>query len=114
MSVKQRVLSTFKSLHRVASKTFDGDERSLSTVRNKINEEFKKNKHVQNEGSINELVKLAQDVEYELKTNVIQAKEKEPGVYEAKITGDTTKLDNVIFNEEAVIAKPRSGGKRCK
>lgn len=63
------------------SNTFSGDERALVSVRIKINEEFKKNKHVQNEGSIDELIKLANDVEYELKTNVIQAKEKEPGVY---------------------------------
>lgn len=53
----------------------------MSAARIKINEEFKKNKHVQNEGSIDELLKVAQEVENELKTNVIQAKQKEPGVY---------------------------------
>jgi len=114
MSLKQRVLSTFKSLHRVASKTFEGDERTLLAARNQINEGFKKNKHVHNAESIDELVKMAVEVENELKANVIQAKEKEPGVYELNITKDTTKLDNVIFDENAVIEKPRSGAKRCK
>ncbi|KAJ6641104.1 Complex III assembly factor LYRM7 [Pseudolycoriella hygida] len=114
MSVRQRVLSAFKSLHRVASQTFGGDERTLLAARIKINEEFKKNKHIQNEGSVDELVKLAEEVEQELKSNVIQAKEKEPGVYEAKITKDTTKLNNVMFDENAVIEKPRPGTKRCK
>lgn len=63
------------------SLTFKGDERTLSAARIKINEEFKKNKHVKNEGSIDELVKMAKEVEVELKANVIQAKEKEPGLY---------------------------------
>lgn len=105
----------------------------MLAARNKINEEFKKNKHVQNEGSIDELVKMAIEVENELKGNVIQAKEKEPGVYgndcaalvmwklllkvffsELNITKDTTKLDNVMFDENAVLKKPRPGAKRCK
>lgn len=67
--------------YNVYSQTFGGDKRTLLAARNKINEEFKKNKHVQNEGSIDELLKMAKEVENELKANVIQAKEKEPGVY---------------------------------
>lgn len=74
-------MSTNQKLLFLNSQTFGGDERALSAARNKINEEFKKNKHVQNEGSIDELVKMAVEVENELKANVIQAKEKEPGVY---------------------------------
>lgn len=53
----------------------------MVAARNQINDEFKKNKHVQNEGSIDELVKMASEVEKELRENVIQAREKEPLVY---------------------------------
>lgn len=53
----------------------------MLAARIKINDEFKKNKHVTDEGSIDELVKLAEEVEKELKSNVIQAREKEPGVF---------------------------------
>lgn len=63
------------------SQTFTGDERTLLAARNKINEEFKKNKHVKNTESIDELLKMAAGVEHELKANVIQAEEKKPGVF---------------------------------
>lgn len=72
----------------------------MLAARNKINEEFKKNKHVQNEGSIDELVKMAIDVENELKANVIQAKEKEPGLYGNEMPPSAmrkTITENLIF-----------------
>lgn len=47
----------------------------------RITEDFKKNKHVKNEESIQALLTLAKDVRTELKTNVIQAKQSRPGVY---------------------------------
>jgi len=76
------------------------------------------------------MIKLAQDVDLELRTNVIQAEKKEEGVYgqwehehyintrsklkfgnilftELRITPETTRLDNVVFNPDAVIEKPR-------
>lgn len=81
------------------SQTFKGDERALVAARNKINEEFKKNKHVQNEGSIDELVKMAIEVQNELKANVIQAKEKEPGVYGNELSFST---DHVVERRMAI------------
>lgn len=32
----------------------------------------------------------------------------------AKITPDTRKLDNVMYDANAVIEKPRTGNKKCK
>lgn len=32
----------------------------------------------------------------------------------AKITPDTRKLDNVMYDANAVIEKPRKGNKKCK
>lgn len=75
------------------------------------------------------MVKLALDVDKELRTNVIQAKKKDEGVYgkyslfvlnfssiiinvffphtELRITPETTRLDNIAFNPDAVIEPPR-------
>lgn len=76
-----QVLSEFRQLHRLAKKVFVGDTFALTAAQKRITEDFKKNKHVTNSESIKELLNLAKDVKIELKTNVIQAKQKSPGVY---------------------------------
>lgn len=76
-----QVLSGYKSLHRTAQLVFAGDEQALTAVRLRINDEFKKNKHIESGESTVEMLKFAQEVENELKTTVVQAKQKQPGVY---------------------------------
>ncbi|EDV93091.1 GH19114 [Drosophila grimshawi] len=53
------------------------------------------------------MIKLAEEVDYELRTNVIQAKQTKDNVYELRITPETTRMDNVVFNPDAVIQAPR-------
>ncbi|KAH8294312.1 hypothetical protein KR054_010739 [Drosophila jambulina] len=102
-----QVLSAFKKLHRTRQYVFEGDVQALTAGRAKINESFLQNRNETNEDEIQKMIKLAQDVDHELRTNVIQAKKKEEGVYELRITPETTRLDNVVFNPDAVIEKPR-------
>ncbi|XP_066156656.1 complex III assembly factor LYRM7 [Euwallacea fornicatus] len=99
-SLRREVLNSFKALHRARKTVFKGDERALTEGRKRINEEFKKQKHVQNETSIQELINYAQAVECELRMCVIQAKEVSPGVYQAEIREDTPKLENVSYKDE--------------
>lgn len=107
-NLRSQVLQTFKSLHKTRLKVFEGDEITLKAGRIMINEEFRKNKHVTDEGSISALIQLAKDVETEVRTRVIQAKEVRPGVYEARITEDTVKLDNIEFDEHAILPKGKA------
>lgn len=60
---------------------FAGDDQALNAARTRIHDEFKKNKHVDSAESISEMLKFASEVQNELKTTVVQAKRKEPGVY---------------------------------
>lgn len=108
-------------------------------ARVRINDEYKKNKHVEDANSVAELQKFAQEVENELKTTVVQAKEKQPGIYgefdehvlgfaqmaqflmlylfcvaELTMNSTTARLENVMFNEDAIISKPKSPSQRCK
>lgn len=99
VELRRNVLNSFKALHRARQQVFIGDTIALTAARNKINEEFKKNKHVENSSVIAELVKYSNEVENELRTTVIQAKQVQPGKYEAHISKNITKLDNVPFNE---------------
>ncbi|KAI6058486.1 Complex III assembly factor LYRM7 [Aix galericulata] len=73
MASRGRVLKLFKSLHRTRQEVFKNDTRALEAARQKINEEFKNNQNETSEEKINELLKIASDVEVILRTSVIQA-----------------------------------------
>lgn len=53
--MKLQVLRVFKALHTARKIVFEGDIRALEAGRIKINEEFKKNKHVSNKDAIDEV-----------------------------------------------------------
>ncbi|XP_068780911.1 complex III assembly factor LYRM7-like isoform X5 [Struthio camelus] len=67
------VLKLFKLLHRTRQEVFKNDTRALEAARQKINEEFKNNRNETSAAKINELMKIASDVEVILRTSVIQA-----------------------------------------
>ncbi|XP_050343951.1 complex III assembly factor LYRM7 [Nymphalis io] len=112
-SLKRMVLKSFKQLHRTRLRVFDGDERALNAARLRINDEYHKNRNVENEEAIKAMIKFGEDVERELRTQVIQAKQVKPGIFEAKITEDTIKLDNIPYNDAAIINDGISGGQPC-
>ncbi|XP_064071395.1 complex III assembly factor LYRM7 [Vanessa tameamea] len=112
-SLKKMVLKSFKQLHRTRLRVFAGDERALTAARLRINDEYNKNRNVENEEAIEALIKYGEDVERELRTQVIQAKQVKPGVFEAKITEDTVKLDNIPYNDAAIINDGINGGQPC-
>ncbi|KAB0801815.1 hypothetical protein PPYR_04001 [Photinus pyralis] len=99
MSLRREVLKCFKNLHRTREIVFNGDVRALQKGREKINEEFKKNKDVQELATINELIRFSEEVEKELRTTVVQAREIKPGVFQANIRPDTLKLDNIPYKD---------------
>lgn len=70
----------------------------MQVIRAKINEEYRKYKDVTNQDAIKELNKFAQEVEHELRLSVIQATEKEPGVYTLRITPNVL-LDNATCGD---------------
>ncbi|EDV44011.1 uncharacterized protein Dana_GF16242 [Drosophila ananassae] len=109
-NLRRQVLSAFKKLHRTRQYVFQGDVNALAAGRLKINESFLQNRGETNEDEIQKMIKLAQDVDHELRTNVIQAEKKADDVYELRITPETTRLDNVVFNPDAIIEKPRRRG----
>ncbi|KAM3967256.1 complex III assembly factor LYRM7 [Aphomia sociella] len=112
-NLRQLVLQSFKKIHRTRIKVFNGDERALLAARLKINEEYRKNKHVDDENSIKAMIKFGEDVERELRTQIIQAREIKPGVFEARITEDTLKLDNIPYDDKAVLEDGTTGPRPC-
>lgn len=98
-NLRTKVLQSFKVLHKTRKSIFKGDTYALNEARKKINEEYKKYKGMTEASSIEEMITYANEVEEVLRKCVIQAREVEPGKYEAQITKDTLKLDNVPFKE---------------
>ncbi|XP_066458010.1 complex III assembly factor LYRM7 isoform X2 [Eleutherodactylus coqui] len=72
MDGRMKVLNLFKALHRTRLNVFQNDLRALEAARQKINEEFQKNKNESAPEKISELLKIGQDVEILLRTTVIQ------------------------------------------
>uniref|UniRef100_A0A1B6KZT5 Complex III assembly factor LYRM7 n=1 Tax=Graphocephala atropunctata TaxID=36148 RepID=A0A1B6KZT5_9HEMI len=101
MSSKFRrdVLKTFKTLHRTRKSVFEGDTFALNATRHKLNEDFRKNKNMTDESVIENVLKIAQEVELLLRTTVVQARKVEPGTYRARITEVTVKTDNVKYGD---------------
>ncbi|XP_073414033.1 complex III assembly factor LYRM7 [Dendrobates tinctorius] len=72
MDGRMKVLKLFKTLHRTRQHVFQDDVRALDAARQKINEEFRKNRNESAPEKISELIKIGQDVEVLLRTTVIQ------------------------------------------
>ncbi|KAM4708288.1 complex III assembly factor LYRM7 [Discoglossus pictus] len=72
MASRAKVLNVFRSLHRTRQLVFQNDNRALEAARQKINEEFRKNKNESSPEKISELLKIGADVEVILRTTVIQ------------------------------------------
>ncbi|XP_018373311.1 PREDICTED: complex III assembly factor LYRM7 isoform X1 [Trachymyrmex cornetzi] len=98
-SFRREILRVFKKLHRTRLKTFEGDEYALQVVRDQINKEYKKYKSVTNQTVIAELNKLAQEVECEIRTTVIQAVETAPRRIALRLTPDVL-VDNVPYKDQ--------------
>ncbi|XP_069481731.1 complex III assembly factor LYRM7 [Ambystoma mexicanum] len=72
MESRMKVLRLFKTLHRTRQQVFKNDNQALEAARNKINEEFKRNKSETSQDKIAQQLKIGSDVEIYLRTSVIQ------------------------------------------
>lgn len=75
---RREILKAFKALHRITQETFQGDISALQEAREQINQEFKKNKKINEDDHVAEQLKVAKDVGDILKLHVVQAV-KNPG-----------------------------------
>ncbi|KAI5631410.1 hypothetical protein NE865_15885 [Phthorimaea operculella] len=112
-ALRKSVLQSFKKLHRTRMRVFEGDSRALDAARLRVNQEYKKNKQVADHDAVKAMIQFAEDVEKELRTQVIQAREVKPGVFEAKITEETLRLENIPYNPNAVPDDPTPGSRPC-
>ncbi|XP_021236038.1 complex III assembly factor LYRM7 isoform X2 [Numida meleagris] len=102
MASHGRALRLFKLLHRTRQEVFKNDTRALEAARQKINDEFKNNQNETSEEKINELLKIASDVEMILRTSVIQAvhtdSNKISTVYDSVISAVVPSLQSCLLS----------------
>ncbi|XP_018103690.1 complex III assembly factor LYRM7 isoform X2 [Xenopus laevis] len=94
-TIKQ-VLKLFRTLHRTRQCVFQNDHRALEAARQRINEEFKKNKRECSPAKISELLKFGTDVEILLRTSVVQGIHKDSDTLVLQARKDLL-LDNIPF-----------------
>ncbi|OCU02169.1 complex III assembly factor LYRM7 isoform X3 [Xenopus laevis] len=96
MESKMKVLKLFRTLHRTRQCVFQNDHRALEAARQRINEEFKKNKRECSPAKISELLKFGTDVEILLRTSVVQGIHKDSDTLVLQARKDLL-LDNIPF-----------------
>ncbi|XP_055610629.1 complex III assembly factor LYRM7 [Uranotaenia lowii] len=110
-ALRKEALHWYKTLLRTRNHVFAGDCRALEAARQKIREEFLKCKDMTDAKAIKERLFLAEQVDIELRSSVVQAVRVEENVYHANFTPDTAKIVNVPFDPNAKLPPPRS--KKC-
>jgi len=71
-ALRSQVLKCFREIHKTRKYIFKGDEKNLTLVRERINEEFAKHKHVKSEAAIEELVKAGHEAAQLVRTQLMR------------------------------------------
>lgn len=74
----------------------------MTEAKKKLNDEFKNRKDIEDKNEILEMIKFGDEANDFLKTMVIQAVKDGESSFKLNITKDTTMLDNVSYDPEAV------------
>ena len=73
---------------------FSGDSVALEAGKQRIRQEFSKNRHEVDPKKIAELIQIAEDTERILRCHVVQGVQTNDGNYQLKITRDTALEEN--------------------
>ncbi|CAH1252169.1 LYRM7 [Branchiostoma lanceolatum] len=100
--LRSKVLASFRALHRARKDVFKGDTAALEAARQRINQEFQKNKTETDQRKIEELVKVAEDTAVYMRHVVVQAEMNQAGRYELRI-----RKDSGVLVDNATLKPPR-------
>eukprot|EP00088_Acartia_fossae_P044625 TRINITY_DN4748_c0_g1_i4.p1 TRINITY_DN4748_c0_g1~~TRINITY_DN4748_c0_g1_i4.p1 ORF type:complete len:136 (-),score=38.75 TRINITY_DN4748_c0_g1_i4:203-610(-) len=115
MSANSReALRLYKSLHRTVQKVFREDRPAMFAARDKICEEFEKNRKVSNENAIAELINQGNDVNRILTEQVVQLKKVSQDKYHMKIRDETHMFENNPFREDVTDEEYRAANRSSR
>jgi complex III assembly factor LYRM7 len=94
---KREIVNAFRIVHRAAKKAFDGDIKTLTAAKLKINEEFRKD--LKENEKLEAKLKTAEEVAKILDKQVVQlVKESESDKYKMNLRKETHFDDNSKFS----------------
>lgn len=105
MSLRLRVLSAYRELHRARKTVFKNDAVALEAGKYKIREEFRKNAAVADPNEIQKLAKIAEETAVILKKTIVQAALNEKGNYQLKLTEHSFLQNNVQMVKKNMCEK---------
>jgi len=111
---RREALKLYKSLHRTVQRTFKGDIPALLAARDKICEEYHKNRHVRSEPAIAELINHGQEVNRILAETVVQVARVEEDKYELRIRQETHMFDNNPFRDDVTEEEYKAANRKAR
>jgi len=104
----------YKSLHRTVQKVFRGDVPAMLAARDKVCEEFNKNRNVKSETSIAELINQGREVQKILDQSVVQIKQKDEEKFHMNIRDETYMFENNPFRDDVTADEYKMANRRSR
>jgi len=115
MSAKSlEALKLYKNLHRTVQKVFVGDQPAMFAARDKICEEFAKNRHVTSPTAVSELINHGQQVKQILTESVFQLEQVSQDKYHMNVRDEIHLFENNPFREDVTEDEYKSANKRSR
>eukprot|EP00088_Acartia_fossae_P032585 TRINITY_DN33344_c0_g1_i1.p1 TRINITY_DN33344_c0_g1~~TRINITY_DN33344_c0_g1_i1.p1 ORF type:complete len:139 (-),score=28.11 TRINITY_DN33344_c0_g1_i1:173-556(-) len=111
---RSEALKLYKSLHRTVQKVFKGDLPTMFAARDKICDEYDKNRKVANEEAVKELISYGWNVKKILAETVVQVEKVEQNRYQMKIREETHMFENNPFREDVTEEEYRAANKSAR
>jgi len=114
MMAGREALILYKSLHRTVQRVFRGDIPAMLAARDKVCEEFIKNKTVKSEKSIAELINQGREVQMILDQSVVQIQKKNEEKFQMNIRDETFMFDNNPFRADVTPEEYKMANRRSR
>jgi len=110
----REALILYKNLHRTVQRVFRGDIPAMLAARDKVCEEFNKNRNVKSEASITELLNQGRQVQEILDKSVVQIKKTEEDKFQMNIRDETHMFDNNPFRDDVTPEEYKMANRRSR
>jgi len=110
----REALILYKNLHRTVQRVFRGDIPAMLAARDKVCEEFNKNRNVKSEASISEFLNQGRQVQEILEKSVVQIKKTEEDKFQMNIRDETHMFENNPFRDDVTPEEYKMANRRSR
>lgn len=110
----REALVLYKNLHRTIQRVFSGDVPAMLAARDKVCEEFLKNRSVKSETSISELINQGREVQKLLAQSVVQIEKQNEEKFKMNIRDETYMFENNPFRSDVTDDEYKMANRRSR